>query len=383
MKEHSHHRPSDEEAIEATAAAWLAQRDDGLSPEEEAEFTRWLAADRRHKAAVGRLETTWNVLQQLREYRPEARMHPDRDLLRLPVSRRVLRFPVLAVATGMAAALALAAVWWISPKERSRPEAVQAQNYATTMNGYQTVALDDGSVVELNASSEIRVQFSAAERGVQLVRGEAHFTVAKDPGRPFVAEAGTVAMRAVGTAFNVRLAADRVEVLVTEGSVRIGKKVEERTSRDVQKEAAEQERGAYAESIVPLLLAANERAVIPTVQPASAPAVAPGAIERVSPEAIREALAWQGARLVFVDTPLGDAIGQFNRRNLVQLELADAELATLPIGGSFRPENLDAFVRLLASGGDVVVERPAPERIVLRKIGPSASKTESGFKAVP
>ncbi len=368
MKRPSSHRPSDEEAIEATAAAWLAQRDDGFSGAQESEFIQWRSADPRHEAAVNRLEAVWRSLQRLREYRPEARMHPDRDLLRPAATRRMIRFPVAAAAGGLAAALAIAGWWWMAPQERVQPVAAPAQHYATTADGYQTVALEDGSVVELNARSEIRVRFTAAERGVQLLRGEAHFTVAKDPGRPFVVEAETVAMRAVGTAFNVRLGADRVEVLVTEGRVEVAKKVEEWADRGRPARAAEDDGRAEPEPVVPLLLTANERAVIPTMKVAPMPAFGRDAVERVSPEAIRETLAWQGARLVFVDTPLGDAIAQFNRRNLVQLEIADMELATLPIGGSFRPENVDAFVRLLVSGGDIIVERPDPMRIVLRKV---------------
>jgi transmembrane sensor len=114
-------------------------------------------------------------------------------------------------------------------------------------------------------------------------------------------------------------------------------------------------------------LSANERAIISTV-PAAVPAVvAAPVIERVAPELVRETLAWQGPRLMFVDTPLAEAIAQFNRRNQVQLELADAELEKLPIGGSFRAENVDAFVRLLASDGDVVVERRNAKHIVLSR----------------
>jgi transmembrane sensor len=120
-------------------------------------------------------------------------------------------------------------------------------------------------------------------------------------------------------------------------------------------------------------LSANERVVI-SVAPATAAVAAVGlpVIEKVAPEAMREALAWQGPRLVFVDTPLADAIAQFNRRNQLQLELADAELGALPIGGSFRAENVDAFVRLLVSDGEIAVERPAPNRVVLRKAGPAS-----------
>jgi transmembrane sensor len=98
--------------------------------------------------------------------------------------------------------------------------------------------------------------------------------------------------------------------------------------------------------------------------PALRPAVA---VDKVTAEAMREELAWQGPRLIFSDTPLVQVVAEFNRRNQVQLVLADAELETMPVGGSFRAENVEAFVRLIAGGDDITVERPTPERIVLRK----------------
>jgi transmembrane sensor len=70
---------------------------------------------------------------------------------------------------------------------------------------------------------------------------------------------------------------------------------------------------------------------------------------------------------VFADTPLAEVIAQFNRRNAVQLVLADPELATLSVAGSFRAENVEAFVRLLESSRDVRVERPETTRILLRR----------------
>jgi transmembrane sensor len=44
-------------------------------------------------------------------------------------------------------------------------------------------------------------------------------------------------------------------------------------------------------------------------------------------------------------------------------------LGVLPIGGSFRAENVDAFVRLLTTGGELVAERPGPNRVLLRRAG--------------
>ncbi len=372
MNHSRHHRPSEAESIEATAAAWLAQRDDGITPEQASEFMQWRSADVRHEAAVARLEATWNALQHLREFRPEAARHPDRDLLRPSIQRRrLLPIAALSATIAVAAALVLTAGWWFSGATRSVEPA--SQTYATTIDGYERVSLADGSVVELNSASEVSVSFSPAERRVRLVRGEAHFTVAKNPERLFLVEAGSVAVRAVGTAFNVRLGIHDVEVLVTEGKVELEPE-RERVVPNALSGATKPNQGLPEPRASPLSLAANERAVIPMVpssgRSSAGPASAP-AIEKVDSEGVREALAWQGPRLVFVDTPLADAIRQFNRRNQVQLEIADAELGALPIGGSFRAENVDAFVRLLSSGGDVVVERPAANRIVLRRSGPA------------
>lgn len=366
-------RPSDAEAIEATAAAWLAQRDAGLTPEEAADFARWRAADARHAAAVARLERSWSMLQQLHDFRPEAVAHPDRDLLRQRIagSRRP-SWSALAATAVLAACLSLSVVWWWRSAEVSTGPEFASQRFATTVDGYERVVLSDGSSVELNAASEVRVHYASEERRVQLVRGEAHFTVAKDARRPFRVEAGGVAVRAVGTAFNVRLGVREIEVLVTEGRVAVAahssvagfqaQPVGAALSADAAADAGATSLASVAE------VSAQERLVLPAAgAKTAAEPVPPPRIEKVSAAAVRLALAWQGPRLVFVDTPLAQAIAQFNRRNAVQLELADAELESLPIGGSFRAENVEGFVRLLVSSQDIAVERPDPLRIVVRK----------------
>src|SRR5581483_9214616 len=97
--------------------------------------------------------------------------------------------------------------------------AAAPQIYTTAAGGYERQTLADGSVVELNGNTQVQVAYSPAERRVRLVQGEAHFTVAKNKRRPFWVEAQGVSVRAVGTAFNVRLDPQRVDVLVTEGRV--------------------------------------------------------------------------------------------------------------------------------------------------------------------
>jgi transmembrane sensor len=363
MKTEPRERPSEHEAIAATAAAWLAQRDDGLTPDEEREFLRWRGADVRHESAVLRLEAAWRALQGLREFRPDARTHPDADLLATRTRRGVSRRAVALAAA--AAVCVLGALGWGTARWTAEHA---AHVYTTTVDGYERVTLRDGSLLELNSSSEARVRYTESERRVQLVRGEAHFTVAKNPARPFWVEAGSVAVRAVGTAFNVRLDARDVEVLVTEGRVAVQTHDVRRRMEDGGRTAeagGQRADGSTGSSSVvgrpSSEIAAGYRVTV------SLEARTSGNVEKLEPSAIREALAWQGPRLTFLDTPLSVVATQFNRRNHVQLVVGEAELESLPIGGSFRAENLEGFVRLLELSSDIAVERPDDTHIVLRR----------------
>jgi len=338
-------RPSEAEAIEAQAAAWLAEKDAGLSSEAAAKFAAWCSADRRHAAAVRRLERTWRALQALRDYRPNARAHPDPDLLSPGRQPSLGRF-FAAIALPFAALLAFAAAWWWT-STAARTEHTDGQSYATTGGGYQRVALEDGSVVELNSNTDIRVSYSPTERHVVLSRGEAHFTVAKNQHRPFWVTADGVTVRAVGTAFDVRVAPQGIEVLVTAGTVQLGR-------------AASPSLNPPPSPATPLV-SAGWRATVSRIETAIP------SVEKVGSPVVRDLLAWQGPRLVFVEMPLGEVIEQFNQRNQVQLSLADPDLAKMPVGGSFAADNVETFVRLLSSNGDLSAEQVGADQIVLRK----------------
>lgn len=352
-------RSTEDETIEAMAAAWLAQRDEGLTDEEAQEFARWRAADPRREAVVARLERAWATMQRLRDFRPGAQAHPDRDLLTRRRRHAPLRFLFPGVVAGVAAALVLAVFWYNRTPDTAgpAPSAQAAKTYTAVAGGFQRVTLSDGSVMDLNGGSEVRVAYAAAERRVTLLRGEAHFTVAKNPARPFWVEAGSMTVRAVGTAFNVRLETATVEVLVTEGKVEVD---DTRVSAVAAAEFVEN-----LASRVRAVLDAGDRISVPIAQPPGGVRIP--VVEKLAPEAVRAELAWQDSWLVFSDTPLAEVVARFNARNRVQLLLGDAELEQLPIGGTFRVENIEAFVRLLAAGNHIEVERPTTDRIVLRR----------------
>jgi transmembrane sensor len=349
MSAKKHPVPENSEAIEAAAAAWLARRDRGFTADDEAEFALWRFSDPRHAAAVARLEAAWGALDALRDYRPEARAHPDPDLLTGPRPGKVVRFCHVAAGLALAAAAALAiAVWWPSTST-----VAPAPRHAIIHPGPERLTLKDGSLVELNADARVDVRFTPAERRVQLVRGEAHFVVAKDPSLPFVVAAGGVAVRAVGTAFSVALGEANVAVLVTDGRVRVDAP----------------STGANAPNIpAPVMpeLVAGQRAVVTRVAAEGGPAPGTVQVSDVTPAEVERALAWQGLRLEFVELPLAEVVAEFNRYNRQKLVVGDAATGVLLVGGNFRADNVDAFVRLLESGFGVAAIRRGDE-IVLRR----------------
>ena len=336
-------------AIEDAAITWLTERDDGFSPAREREFAQWLRADPRHAATVARLEQTLGLLGELPEFRTELNTAFNRAAPVVAFPPATAEPPALAPAprrwsralawAGLAAALTFGSfVGW---RALQPPREI---HFTTTVAGYERARLDDGSTLELNAASAVRVQFTAAERHVKLESGEAHFAVAHDTARPFIVSAGGIAVRAVGTAFNVRYATGGdIEVTVTEGKVRIG-----------QSGPA----SAAAESAP--LVSAGQRIVLPHHAPLPA-------VEQVDPAALRAALAWQSRLADFAEAPLADVIARFNARSRIQLFLADEKLADRRIGGTFALDEAEAFVRLLERDGEIIGERRGETEIHLRR----------------
>lgn len=335
--------PPSDDTIETAAATWLMERDEGFTPSRATQFVAWRAADPRHDAAVRRTERALELIAEMPAIREPlaARLVDETKIARL------VFFRPPAWAAGLAAALALAAgVIWFSV---TRAPAPTTERYATAAARQQQVALVDGSVVNLNVSTNVLVALTPADRRVTLTAGEAHFAVAHDTARPFIVTASGVSVRAVGTAFSVRLGEQGVEVLVTEGKVEI--------TRD--------EPGSTAVTALPAahpLLVAGERTFI-------ARDVAPATtrVERVDADALQSAVRWHSQIMTFTDLPLRDAVTLFNRRNVQQLVLADDALGERKIGGTFAADQVDAFVRLLAQDGDIAIERRTTAEIVLRR----------------
>ncbi len=338
------------ESIARAAAAWVLRHDRGLTAAEQDEFLHWLVSDPRHGEQLTRHRRHWDRLEPLAQWRPEHSVQPNPDLLAPPLGRWVRFWPAAALAA--AAAVALIFVMERSPDASRAPHRPVTAASAVTPVTQRTLA--DGTVVELNRGAVLAVQFTAGERRVILEQGEAHFTVTKNPARPFIVAALGMDVVAVGTAFNVRLDRAVVEVLVTEGRVQVS----EAPSLTAPDAVAPPRDGV----VVPVL-EAGQRAVVSLAPHAEAPKIATltsGEIERV--------LAWQHRMLEFTAAPMAEVVAEFNRRNEVQLVIVDPALASMTISASFRSDNVEGFVRLVEVGFGVRSQRSSAGEIRLHKI---------------
>jgi transmembrane sensor len=184
----------------------------------------------------------------------------------------------------------------------------------------RTDVLPDGSTVMLNTNSRLRVDFKPESRDIELLEGEAHFEVAKNPQRPFRVRAGAAEIVAVGTVFDVSERATKTTVTLIEGRV------------DVH---------SIADT-------GTDGPVIDTLSPAQQLAVAgDGRILGKTVAQVANVTAWQHGTVNLDDIPLAEALDQVNRYSAGKITVADPSLAGMRISGVFRIGDTEAFVAAL------------------------------------
>jgi transmembrane sensor len=273
------------------------------------------------------------------------------------VARTRRRRLVMAGAAAIVCA-ALTLVFRSSPPPRPTSSAPVAEIVALAGR----TLLPDGSVAELKAGAEISVGFSAQRAGprrIRLIRGEAHFEVAKDQEHPFIVATGVVDVRAVGTAFSVDLESHQVEVLVSEGRVAVDDSPLPSTAPALNGPTP----GITANPLTLDIVDAGNRLVVPIENGA----VWPDHLGKFAVPAAEMArrLAWLSQKLEFSATPLAQALAMFNERNEDQLVLTDPSLGQLQISGYLSVHKTDTFVLMLQTDFGLKVERHGPHQIII------------------
>jgi transmembrane sensor len=218
--------------------------------------------------------------------------------------------------------------------------------YTTGVAEQQLLTLEDGSILELNARTQLKVRFTSRERRIDLLTGQALFRVAKDRQRPFIVDSGEAQVRAVGTEFDVHLRRSGTTVTVLEGSVAVRRMRAPGASVDP----------ANSADAAGLQLAAGQQLVITDAAVLQPPA-----------PRIAAATAWTNGTLEFDETPLVDAVEDVNRYSRIPFILEGEPPDDLRISGVYSSQDTGSFVRFLRSQADLVVTETDSDVRIRRK----------------
>ena len=179
------------------ACEWVVRlRAEKVANSDLEQFADWVTSSDQHRSAFDRIAEMWGELG-ITDNLPVNEL-PVPEPAQAPRQSRFAQWFSWPALGGVAAAalLAVAGLLMVS----SSPD---LDNYHTAVGEHLQITLDDGSQVDLNTNSELQVRYEGDQRWLQLVRGEAYFSVAKDSLRPFIVELNGVSAQALGTEFNI------------------------------------------------------------------------------------------------------------------------------------------------------------------------------------
>ncbi len=321
--------------VEEEAAQWVARLDRGkLDGRERKALRDWLAQDPTHGPALQRMAQLWgglDCLAILAELFPgEARSPRDAWRHWLPAGTLgAATVLLLVVGLHLAGLLDRAVPTPLAPYGATQPTELV---YSTERGEQREVPLEDGSVLALNTLSEVRVRFDDSGRTLYLTHGEAHFTVARDPQRPFVVHAGHGLVRAVGTAFNIRLEGSHAEVLVNEGVVEV-----------IAGPAPAAPGGERGET-------GNPRGLVLEKGGSAQYSATDTRAEALPLEQVEQRLAWRQGKWIFEGETLAEVLREIGRYTDHRIVIVDPQLASLRVGGYFDIGDIEGLMKALESG---------------------------------
>lgn len=360
----------DRKAISEEAAAWLIKLDGDRAPsaEELASLREWLSRSPVHREQLRSFAEFWGKMNVLTELSVSLG-HAERRSSRRFASRSRLALPLFARASLAAAVIVIgiATTFWLRPDPLSSNDF-----YATAVGQQRSMTLADGSLVILNTNTQIKVDYNNEYRNIRLLQGEAHFTVAKNPLRPFRVYAGNGMVQAVGTAFSVYLRDDSVDVTVTEGKVvlvSVGQANVDLLPQPGRLPGGDQSSGSIAmfdDGLIEALgtIKAGESATFQNAPNADVARII-DAIETIEAPEMAKRLSWREGILTFAGDPLSVVVDEISRYTTVSIEISDPVVRATRIGGRFPIGETDAMFDALEANFGLRVTRLSHDRVLL------------------
>jgi len=356
---------SEREAERLEAAQWFLDIVDTEDPAPEMlqEWMRWMEASASNRRAFADVESAWQQIPSARGPRGVEPVSLERrgddaydgsisvaawltqrrggTAAAAPPARRMTpawrRKPLWLAAAATAAVIAMTLQFLPLLRSGASPE-----SFTTDAGQQMQITLPDGSQVALGARSRLRVAYTPTSRNLRLERGEAFFSVQKNPTRPFRVHVLNDVVTAVGTQFDVRAINDRIDVAVADGVVQVNPDT-------VGHVAARITRG---ESLS-FLSHRGERTLTSPV------------VTHIDPQS---AARWRAGWLIYQDEPLRDVLADVARYSNRRIVVADPSAITRHFTGAVYKDSIVEWLRSLPNGFPVSVTQSgsnfmvAPER---------------------
>ena len=215
----------------------------------------------------------------------------------------------------------------------------ERDTYSTDIGEQRSFALTDGSTIQLNSRSRVRVRYTDAERRIDLLEGQALFQVAKNAQRPFVVHVNDTQVRAVGTQFDVYRRHSGTVVTVIEGRVAVAGSAASGQAPSVE--------------VPDIFLTAGEQLTVSREIATKPLAVNP-----------KTATAWTQRQLIFDNASLSEVAEEFNRYSTRPLVMGAGDFADFHVSGAYSSTNPDSLLRFLrAQPGIRLIESDTEIRI--------------------
>ena len=312
-----------------------------ITEEELRILSSWMSADPQHEELFRQYMKTWQLIEeqnirstidteqewiavQAKINKPAATHVDSRKVIALNNDKKSPLSSFLTSWKAAAAVVILLVSSFLIYNYFSKPADIIVTAQAENID----VALPDGSMVSLNAGSELIYpeKFTSGTRKVSL-KGEAYFKVAHDKNKPFVVASGDARVEVLGTQFNVNThsAVNTMEVVLTSGKVTVYYK---------------------AKASEKVLLLPGEKAELITDQQ----------LISKSTNTDPNYMAWKTRFIVFEDETLGQVVKTLEHVYQTPVVLADKQLSDCRVTATFNGQSLESVMEVLKETLDLQVK---------------------------
>jgi len=312
--------PPSPDSVHAQAVDWLLRiRSENCPETERHAFNTWLEESASHRQAYETVLAQWEWMEPFK-----AMNFPARDAALRYRGKSPRRLFIYSAAATLLLAMGLTAFMpngWLGIPH----------TYVAEKGDRQTVTLADGSRIELNTESEVRVHFNHWQRSVEIIKGEAFFTVNHDAERPFEVRAGSGRIRDIGTAFEVYIKPEHVIVAVQEGIVEV--------QASGKRELTAGQQLAFSNS---------------------------GEFQALQAQDVAGLTAWRQGNLIFRNRRLDDVLAEVGRYHDTRVRLQNETLGKLRVSGTFHTAELGDTLNAIAAILPVNIDHVGTHEIVLK-----------------